>query len=840
MIDRVSAALEGRYRIERRVGEGGMAVVFLAHDERHDRPVAVKVLRPELAAVLGTERFLAEIRTTAGLQHPHILPLFDSGEAEGFLYYVMPYVEGESLRDRLERERQLPVTEAVAIASQLADGLDYAHRQGIVHRDLKPGNVLLLDGKPVLADFGIALAVEAVGGERVTRTGLSPGTPTYMSPEQAAGEAGVGPPADIYALGCVLYEMLAGRPPYTGTTATAVLSRIVTGAPTPVTEERPAVPANVDAAIARALEKVPADRFQSAAELRRALSDPTFRHGDIGAAAATGWAGGAGWIVAAVLALVLAGTWLLEDDAGQESPLRYGSVILPEGTAIPEVVTRSVDLSPDGGRVAFVVQEGAERWLHVRDLSSRSAERLAGPGSGVGSVAFSPDGSWIAFHDVPAARIRKVPAEGGVVETIAPTDPEGRVVPVQGLTWGPDGTVVLSADDRLMRVPPTGTPEPLTTVESGAVVHYQPEFLPDGTGVVFTIRGTAFPFRQQVAVLRFGSEPVILTDGHSPRVTRDGLLVVARGGQTSDLWVARLDEDFTAMVGEPVPVFEEIGSRGGRGAFFDVAADGTLAFLPAATWAADALVWVDRQGVPDTILTVASPQLPRDLRNIAAPRLSPGGERVVFRSSGGTPSFRLFTYDLRRTVVSSIPLDVNADWPVWTPDGDEVVFNRFDETGHDLYTARVDGAGRARPFQPRNRHQQHPLDFAPDGRLLAQHREYTRSPDSDIVLLAPGGEAEPEVLVDGPGLEIHGALSPDGRWLAYVSDLSGQRQVYVTDFPSAATRTKVSTGSAEGPAWSPDGTELFFRSRDDGAVMAVAVTADSLFRAGIPSALFVG
>ena len=225
-ITRLNAALEGRYRIGSELGEGGMATVYLADDIKHERKVALKVLKPELAAVVGAERFLAEIKTTANLQHPHILPLFDSGEADGFLFYVMPYVEGETLRERIDREKQLPVDEAVRIAAAIANALDHAHRQDVIHRDIKPANILLQDGEPVVADFGIALALGAAGGNRLTETGLSLGTPYYMSPEQATSDQEVGPASDTYALACVLYEMLVGEPPFAATTARAVLVKI--------------------------------------------------------------------------------------------------------------------------------------------------------------------------------------------------------------------------------------------------------------------------------------------------------------------------------------------------------------------------------------------------------------------------------------------------------------------------------------------------------------------------------------------------------------------------------------------------------------------------------------
>src|SRR5664279_2681861 len=215
-MQRLSAALADRYRIERELGQGGMATVYLAHDLRHDREVAIKVLHPDLGAALGADRFLSEIKTTAKLQHPHILPLLDSGDADGLLYYVMPVVTGETLRTRLERERQLPIPEAVRIAREVASALDYAHRQGVIHRDIKPENILLHDGQALVADFGISLAVQQAGGQRMTQTGLSLGTPQYMAPEQAMGDRAVDARADIYALGAVTYEMLAGEPPFVG------------------------------------------------------------------------------------------------------------------------------------------------------------------------------------------------------------------------------------------------------------------------------------------------------------------------------------------------------------------------------------------------------------------------------------------------------------------------------------------------------------------------------------------------------------------------------------------------------------------------------------------------
>jgi serine/threonine protein kinase len=275
-LQQVRTSLADRYRIERELGQGGMATVYLAEDLKHKRKVALKVLKPELAAVLGAERFVQEITTTAALQHPHILPLFDSGEADGFLYYVMPFIDGETLRTKLDRETQLGIDESVKIATAVADALDYAHRHGVIHRDIKPENILLHEGRPMVADFGIALAVSAAAGGRMTETGLSLGTPHYMSPEQATAEREITARSDIYSLGSVLYEMLTGDPPHTGASAQQIIMKIITESAPSVTVLRKSVPPNVAAAVAKSIEKLPADRFENAKAFADALNNPAF------------------------------------------------------------------------------------------------------------------------------------------------------------------------------------------------------------------------------------------------------------------------------------------------------------------------------------------------------------------------------------------------------------------------------------------------------------------------------------------------------------------------------------------------------------------------------------
>jgi serine/threonine-protein kinase len=457
--DRLAQALAGRYAIGHEIGRGGMATVYLAHDLRHGRRVAVKVLHEELAAAVGAERFLAEIRVTASLQHPHVLPLFDSGSAGALLWYVMPFVEGETLRARLAREARLPVGEAVRLAREVADALDHAHRRGVVHRDVKPENVLLQGGHALVADFGIALALEHAGGERITRTGLALGTPHYMAPEQAAGERLLDARADVYALGAVLHEMLAGEPPFAGASRQAVLRRTLDEPPPALAPRRADVPASLDAAVRRALAKRPDERFPSAAAFAAALAAPAApadalprgrvvsARGALYAAVATLVVGLAGGGVLARWPLAgwpLAGRW-----AGDPSELARPAVddvaLAPAVAAdvgdVPLLVLdragrpeRGIDatrpwtprFSPDGRRVAYGAF-GAGRStsdLWVTDLGAGTTRRLTDDDADANDPQWSPDGATLAYSaDAPGGKdLEARPAGGGPARVLAARD----------------------------------------------------------------------------------------------------------------------------------------------------------------------------------------------------------------------------------------------------------------------------------------------------------------------------------------------------------------------------------------------------------------------------------
>src|SRR5690349_9822671 len=438
LLGRLQSALADRYRLEREVGAGGMATVYLAQDIRHARPVALKVLRPELAAVIGAERFLAEIQLTANLQHPHILPLFDSGEADGYLFYVMPFVEGETLRDRLTREKQLAVPDAIRIAEEVAGALDYAHRHGVVHRDIKPENILLHDGQALVADFGIALAASKAGGSRMTETGMSLGTPHYMSPEQAMGEREITARSDVYALGAVTYEMLVGDPPFTGSTAQAIVAKVLTEKPAPPSKFRDTVPDSVDDAVLTALAKLPADRWPTAAAFVAALEGtakgrtlvtrrPVQRRWSPGAPLP--WA-----IACGLIAVAAAWGWLRPRPSAAVPVVRF-ELEPPAGSriAVPmDGISAQIALSPDGRMAVFAAGQSGGGWtLYVRTFDRLAPRALAGTEGGL-NPEFSPDGRWIAFRAADG-KLKKIATDGTSLTTLCAIDNTGSVG--AGLAW---------------------------------------------------------------------------------------------------------------------------------------------------------------------------------------------------------------------------------------------------------------------------------------------------------------------------------------------------------------------------------------------------------------------
>jgi eukaryotic-like serine/threonine-protein kinase len=818
ILDRLKAALSDRYAIERKLGDGGMAEVFLALDLKHQRRVAVKVLRPELAAVLGADRFLAEIRTTAALQHPHILTLFDSGEADNLLYYVMPFVAGESLRGKLDREKQLGVEEAVQIARDVADALEYAHRAGVVHRDIKPENILLHGGRPVVADFGIALAVSAAGAGRMTETGLSLGTPHYMSPEQASADRDVTPRSDQYSLACVLYEMLAGAPPHTGPTSQAVLMRILTEEPRPVEEVRRSVPANVGAAIAKALEKLPADRFESSAQFRAALADPSFEYQPTstrayGAAPANsnrhGSAGSArswifdprSWALAAALiaALVWAGL------ARANEAARYATRLSLDLGGLRHHLTSDLQVSPDGSLfVVAATNASGERGLFLRRADELDFEFVPGTEDGFNPY-FSPDGAWILFV-APGWSLLKVPVSGGAPTTVIA--PNTLSTPISNPSWSDEGLIYFTSGVDLLRIPAAGGTADTVHTSPGWIS--RAHALPGGKGLL-----VGRPALGGVGVIAPGEDSVriLVEDGRDATYLATGYLLY--GHATEGLLAAPFDLGKLELTGPPVTVQRNVHVF--LEAHYSISHDGTLVYGQGGyrgLLEVTQLLLIDFAGRVDTI--------PLDPRIFHTPRWSPDGRSIAY-SSGDPNSLQIFTYDVE---VGSSPKQLTTEghnlYVAWSPDGGRIGFSSL-RTGtriFDLFAVSASGDSPETPLIG-----------------LPGIEDLRGWPSDDLIVFetaAPGstsdlwsasvsaGKATAYLESEADNDDI--TVSRDGAWAAYQSDESGDEALFVRSFPTPGRPVRISEGEGQFPRWSPDGETLYYWALSEAG-------ADTLFAA---------
>jgi eukaryotic-like serine/threonine-protein kinase len=804
MIERLNAALEGRYRIASELGEGGMATVFLAEDLRHDRRVAIKVLKPELAAVIGGERFVAEIKTTAALQHPHILPLFDSGAADGFLYYVMPYVDGESLRDRLDREKQLSVAESVRIAASVASALQYAHDRGIIHRDIKPANILLHAGEPVVADFGIALAISAAGGGRLTETGMSVGTPHYMSPEQASADRDVSARSDIYALACVLYEMLTGDPPHTGPTAQAVLMRILTEEPRDVTEVRRAVPANVRDALNRALEKLPADRFQGADEFKRALADEAFTYrpapGQARGVRRPTAAGAAVWGRDARTRVLMGVTLLLAiglaamavrspgppPDGGFAPAHRYGitsDLRAQTGLAISRT-----------GDVAYLANVDGRAHARLRravDLLPVEVPNTAG----ALDLAFSPAGDWLAFV-VENGELRKVQLSTGTVVTVMAA---GSFPFATTPAWSDDGWILFGSPDGIYRVPEGGG-EPERVAE---VTGLFPRLLPGGRLLLYTaFEGNPEDARVMVRDLTTGDSILIAASGGNADWSPTGHILY--GHRSASIFAVPFDLRRRAVTGPPVPVQENVFTLGAI-SMFELSESGSLAYLVGGGTSlgnmdGDVFAWMEPDGT-----TV---RIPIDRTDHADARISPDGRQLAYTSGG-----YLHIFDLTRGTDRRLTFEgENYHDPVWSPDGRRLAFTAARDGGDlgDIFTKDVDGRSRAELLVGMEG-LQYASDWLDDGTLVFFSRAQTGA-QTDIFMIRLGSDEEPVPLLAADWDENAPRVSPDRRLLAYTSTETGERHLFVREFPGMGGRWQVSERPVTGLlTWSSSGDALVYR-----------------------------
>jgi len=839
-IDRLNAALSGRYTLLREIGEGGMATVYLADDVRHNRKVALKVLKPELAAVVGSERFLAEIETTANLQHPHILPLFDSGEADGFLFFVMPYIEGETLRERLEREGQLGVEEAVRIAREVADALDYAHRAGVIHRDIKPANILLHDGRPVVADFGIAVAVSAAGAGRLTETGMSLGTPHYMSPEQASAERDLTARSDVYSLGCVLYEMLAGQPPHTGSSAQRILVSILTEAPKPVEDLRHTVPSHVAGAVAKAIEKLPADRFESAKTFMDALGNATFayaasaRPAGVGAADPGRRSGGTAvaglrtrtlsllpWAVAVAALLLWAtgrGTTSVEPRVTMRAELTVPGVETGGSTE------RVVKISPDGRTLATVYRSGLRNALAVRrsdEVEFRTIAELEDDDA----IAFSPEGAWIAYGGYGLWR---VPVTGGASVPIIDAGSSRSYYP---FSWSDDGTILFSAvvsDEFGTWAVGANGGEPVRIAPNRAS---SGQFLSE-RHVLLGVPGEGARFYD----LEADTSRLVVGDAIQVRfVPEVGRLLWADPSGT--VWAATFDPSTGRLESDPAIVLTGVSLGGFLAAHFDVSSNGTLVYAVGGAAPSDPRDVIVSVALDGTV--TPEPIQPRWIE--PDPRWSRDGRFVAYHGGeepGRFPFSQIYVYDMvaggrPRALTSG---GTNRD-PVWSPHEDRVLWGSWSGgVVRELFSSSVNGGDPDRfvvPIPPASA----PLEWLPDDRLLLS----AGRGELWIVDLSeggPGDTASARAYIQLEDVVTEARVAPPGDLAAYATrdDNYSPSGLYLRAFPEAGPPTIVSPRGF-GPVFSPDGGTLYFREEGRDSLMAVSIDRGPPLRMEAPRGL---
>jgi serine/threonine-protein kinase len=822
---RLRTPLADRYRLERELGAGGMATVYLARDLKHDRHVALKVLHPDLGAVLGGDRFLSEIRTTANLQHPGILGLIDSGSADGLLYYVMPYVDGESLRAKLEREGELPVVEAVRLAGEVAQALEYAHEHGVIHRDIKPENILLQSGRPLLADFGIALAVQQAGGGRLTQTGLSLGTPQYMSPEQAAADKRVDARSDLYSLGAVTYEMLAGEAPFAAPSTQAVLMKVMTEDPRPLASVRPSVPAAVAEAVHTALAKRPADRFGSMHEFadalaagvsmrhsggQRTMALPAVAHATRRPLVIVG-------AIAALATIAAVWGWLRPRSVQIMLPPSALSIMTPAGMIGAAGQARLLDISPDGEMVAYCNCASNSRELVVQRLDQLEPTLVPGTNFGI-DARFTPDGRSLVYGLVTGSfAMYRAELEGGKPAMLAnaPSSPY--------VGWGPDGTAWISENGggRLLHLLADDTVEPLQFNDNAIMLMQQ--VLPDGRQALMidaTARAVEGPLT--LVDLRTGKHRPLLDHPVVEARWAVGHLVLTRADGA--MYAVPFDLGKMHATGAEVRLADNVSNTGSGLSQFAVARNGTVVYAPQQP---RELVLVDRTGKATPLLA--------ERRNYHSPRFSPDGNRIAmdFSTSDGRDIWLL---DRTQGTVTRLTSERDAHDPAWMPDGRSIAFTSFRRGGFGVFRLAPDGrvdsimVGNLISWTGQ---------WLPDGRTRVT-TAVNVEPNSggDVVLVDDSGHVTPMAVSAFD--EGWPAVSPDGRWLAYVSTQSGQAEVYVRPIAGDPERTQISLRGGSEPMWSHDGRELFYRSNDPARpeLISAAVQTEPAFKVMSRTPLF--
>jgi eukaryotic-like serine/threonine-protein kinase len=828
----------GSYEVVAQIGAGGMGEVYRAHDSKLARDVAIKVLPanfvndPERLA-----RFQREARMLAALNHPNIATIYGLEQTDGVTCLVMELVPGETLAERV-KTGPLPIDEALKIAMQIAEALEAAHEKSIIHRDLKPTNVKVTpEGKVKVLDFGLAKAFagdttsEDIGNSptlsrAATMQGVILGTAAYMSPEQAKGKP-VTKATDIWAFGCVLYELLSGYAAFGGEDVTEILAAVVRAEPDWNQLPR-STPQSIRLLLQRCLRKDRRQRLQDATGVRIEIEDALSAPASVVATApkasnraVLGWT--LIWCMACLIVAAIAGVALWKLKPTPPAPVSRFVFSLPPGQRFADLTRPSLAVSPDGKQLVYVAGAGGAYQLYVRSMDSFDAKAISGTEGG-GEPFFSPDSQWIGYF--AGGKLKKVRITGGASVTLCEA-PDAR-----GATWGSDDLIVFtpSTSGVLFVVPAEGgVPRPLTTLDSkkGEGTHRWPEFLPGGKVVLFN--ATVYNAQAATAplslyVLKTGERRDLTQTGMRPRYAPSGHLLFSQGGT---LMAAPFDPGRLQVTGAAVPIVEGVLQAASTGAVqFSFSDSGALAYIPGSSQAAERskLVWVDRKGTEQPI---AAP-----VHSFVRPRVSPDGRRlaVAIADSG----YQIWIYDLIRDTLTRLTFDggVNLD-AVWTPDGKRVVF----ESGApgNLFWQPGDGSGKAERLTT-NEYGQVPVSWSPDGQVLA-FVELSPGTGRDIWTLGLS-DRKSQVFLQTPFNEGAPQFSPDGRWLAYGSDESGRPEIYVQPYPGPGGKWQISSDGGTEPAWNPNGRELFFRRGNK--MMAVDVAAQANFSAGKPRMLFEG
>jgi serine/threonine-protein kinase len=815
-----------------------MGEVYRARDTRLERTVAIKILPAQFSAdPIRKQRFEREAKTISGLNHPHICTLHDVGSQDGVDYLVMECVEGDTLAERLEKG-PLPLEQVLKYGAQIGDALDKAHRNGVVHRDLKPGNIMLTPAGAKLLDFGLAKAAPLANLATVTATAVkqSPateqgtivGTFQYMSPEQVEGKELDGR-SDIFSLGAVVYEMLTGQRAFKGKSQLSVASAILEKEPEPVSSIRPTTPPALDHAIKKCLAKVPDERWQCASDLASELkwiaeTGSQVASGPAPAAKAIGarWRGALLWGIMSTLLAAITGLaiWNLKPSPSQ--PVSRAVITLPPGQRLAGLDQPALALSRDGTQLAYVAIQGGTQQLYVRAMDSLDATPIPGT-EGAVNPFFSPDGQWLGFF--AGKKLKKVSVSGGVALTL------GEANGPRGASWDSQGMIAFAPTgvSLLQKVPDAGgTPQPLSRFEKGEASHRWPEFLPGGKALLFDAMTSTFNWtRAQLAVesVGTGERQNLVQGGWQPRYASSGHLIYAQRGS---LMAAPFDLQRLALTGTAVPVVEGVRQSTTTGAVqYSFSATGSLAYVPGTVQSAQLkLVWVTRNGAEQPVAAPA--------RGYVFPRLSPDGRRIAVGIID--QETQVWLYDLSRETLTRFTFEGNVNLSaLWTPDGRRIAFQSDKEGPQNVYWQRADNSGGLERLTTSD-YTSVPSSCSPDGQLLA-FVQIDPATGFDIwVLRLTDRKAQP--FLRTPYNETSPRFSPDGRWLAYISNESGRYEVYVQPYPGPGGKWQISTEGGSEPTWNPNGRELFYRSGDK--MMAVDIAMHPGLTVGKPRALFAG